>query len=501
MISELLRDVASRNRRAIAVVDGSERITFGGLLERVLATREWLRSALDPKSGDVIALSLDNSSQSVAVCFAISELGCAAMPCNTQWRAAELRVFVNRLGFRGAIIESRLSAEWNQIQDLIPSSRLLTADRAPTGIDPDGALNLPPTKPTAEDAPAIYLSTSGSTGAPRLVPRTHRNLIANARNVARALNIGPGHRFLSVVPFSYANGLNNSLLLPLLNGATMVMMRRFSPSACAELVHREKVNTLFGSPFIYQSLANGIGDPSLLSSLKWCFNAGGRIPANVVENWRVRFGVSIRQLYGMTEAGVIAIEETTPAPVASLGACIGAPIGGVDAIVLGAQGQCLEQGEIGELAVQSEAVMPGYHGEPKRVGFFRTGDLGYFDASGNLHLTGRMGRLMNIAGVKVHPVEVERTVEMLPSVASCHVDTVSNGHQGEVIRARVVPREGFSLERREIIEHCRRHLAEYKLPRIIEFLESTPVTIAGKLPRSEPPDTGPEVPPSPPGSF
>jgi acyl-CoA synthetase (AMP-forming)/AMP-acid ligase II len=133
--------------------------------------------------------------------------------------------------------------------------------------------------------------------------------------------------------------------------------------------------------------------------------------------------------------------------------------------------------------------MSGYFGEPElsrslfHEGFFRTGDLGCIDSAGNLHLTGRLGRVLNIAGVKVDPVEVERVVETLPNVESCHVDAVPNGRGGDVIRARVVPRQGLPVTRRDVIEQCRRQLAEYKFPRIIEFLEATPITMAGKIRR------------------
>jgi acyl-CoA synthetase (AMP-forming)/AMP-acid ligase II len=146
--------------------------------------------------------------------------------------------------------------------------------------------------------------------------------------------------------------------------------------------------------------------------------------------------------------------------------------------------------------------MSGYLGEPElsrslfHNGFFRTGDLGYFDSGGNLYLTGRMGRVMNIAGAKIDPVELERVVELLPNVASCHVDAVPNGRGGEVIRARVVLRDGLQVTRREVIEQCRRQLAEYKLPRIIEFLEATPVTIGGKIPRAGAPDVVPGAEPA-----
>jgi long-chain acyl-CoA synthetase len=489
MISEYLRQVVRRYRDELAIVDGDQRITYAELSERIDAAREWLRSTLDPQPGDVIALSLDNSWQFVACVFAASELGCVLMPCNPQWRAGELRTFAQRLGFRGAVIEPRFSSEWNQILDVIPNGGVLTADRMPVRNDPAGGSSLPPVVSVTEDAPALYLSTSGSTSAPRLSPRSHRNLVAAAESVAGSLDIGPGRRFLSVVPFHSSHGLHNSLIVPLLSGATLVMLRQFSPGACAQLVHREQVDTLFGSPFVYGYLVDSVRDPSLLSSLKYCFSGGARIPSGVVERWRDRFGVAVRQTYGMSETALIAMDRAVQTPASAVGACIGEPVRGVEVVILGVDGRRLEPGEIGELAVRSAAVMSAYFGEPElsrsvfHEGFFRTGDLGCFDAAGNLHLTGRKGRLLNIAGVKIDPVEVERVVEALPNVASCHIDAVSNGHGGELIRARVVPREGQQVTRRDVIEQCRRQLAEYKLPRVIEFLEATPINLAGKIAR------------------
>jgi acyl-CoA synthetase (AMP-forming)/AMP-acid ligase II len=497
MISEYLRRIVRRYRDELAIVDGDQRISYGELFERVQAAREWLRRTLDPKPGDVLAISLDNSWQFVACLFAVSELGCAIMPCNPQWRAPELRSFAGRLRFRGAVIEPRFAAEWDRILDVIPNDGVLTAGHIPTRDNPAGHYSVLPPDPVPEDAPVVYAPTSGSTGAPRLVPRTHRNLIATAENVSGTLDIGPGRRILGVVPFHFAAGFNNSLIVPLLSGATLVIMRQFSPGACAELVHREELDTLFGSPFIYGCLLDC--DPTLLCPLKCYFTTGARIPASVVERWRARFGPTLRQSYGLSESGMVACERNGEAPISSVGTCIGEPLRGAEVIVLGSDGQRLEHGEIGELAIRSASVMSGYLGEPElnsrlfHNGFFRTGDLGFVDSAGNLHLTGRMGRVMNIAGVKVDPVEVERVVELLPNVASCHVDAVPNGRGGEVIRARVVPLTGLQVTRREVIEQCRQQLAEYKFPRVIESLEATPVTIGGKIPRPSASDAVPQV--------
>jgi len=144
------------------------------------------------------------------------------------------------------------------------------------------------------------LSTSGSTGAPRLVPRSHRKAIAAAENVAGTLGFGPGRRVPGVVPFHYGNGFNKGLLVPLLSGATLVMMRQFNPGTCAELVHREKVDTPFGSPFIFGCLVDC--DPTLLSTLKCCLTAGGRGQPRSSMHAAQRFRVRVH------------IEEVSPQP-------------------------------------------------------------------------------------------------------------------------------------------------------------------------------------------
>jgi len=486
MIFERFRDAAHQHRDGLAIVDQDQRITYGDLLARVNEMRGWIRNTLDPKPGQVVAASLSNTWQFAAAFFAVSELGGIFMPCNPQWRAAELRGFAGRLGFGGVITEPPFRAEWDHLGDVIGTGSVWTVDLA-SSTSAHGAESRPLHTGKEDDA-AAYLPTSGSTGAPRVVPRTHRNLEAGARNVARALDIGPGRRFLSVIPFFHANGFHNCMLMPLISGATLVLMKQFSPAACAELVHRERVDVLIGSPFLFTLLADSEVAPSLLSTLRLCSSAGARMPAAVHERWRSRFGVRVRQWYGMSETCVISIDLAETEPPNGTGTFVGAPIPGVEVRSLAPDGGDPGPGATGELAVRSETVMSGYVGEPElnqhvfHDGFFRTGDLGYLDSLGNVYLTGRMRRVVNMGGVKVDPVEVEQAVETLSGITECHVDAVPNGRDGEVMRARIVVRQGHQITRRDVIEQCRQRLAEYKLPRIIEFVESLHTTIAGKIP-------------------
>lgn len=485
MIGAHLRQFAARNPDHLAIVDGDERITYGRLTQRINGIAGWLQNSLRLRPGDVVAASLTNSWQFAACFFAISELGGVLMPCNPQWRAPELHGLAGRLRLRGVVAEPQLRQEWDRVGETLAPASIYSLDDA--GAWETGSLpRSVPASQSLEKAPALYLVTSGSTGSPKIVPRTHGNLIAGARNSASVLNISPGRRFLGVAPFYHANGFHNCMLLSLMNGASLVVMRHFLPAACAELVHRDETDLLVGSPLIFRLLADRVTDPGLLAPLKTCISAGARLPQNEVERWKAQFGIRLRQLYGSSEANVISIDSSDRDPPAGPGFFVGTPIPEVEIRCLGPGGESLDRGVAGELAVRSPAVMSGYVGDPERnqqvfhQGFFRTGDIGYLDPDGNLYLTGRVGRVMNVSGTKVDPGEIELALESLPGVSGCRVDAAPDGHGSEVIRACIAVRNGITLSRRDVIERCRERLAEYKLPRIIEFVEDLPLTLSGK---------------------
>ncbi len=486
MIGAHLRQIAARNPDHPAIVDGDERITYGGLAQRINGIARWLEDSLRLRPGDVVAASLTNSWQFAACFFAISELGGVFMPCNPQWRAPELGGLAGRLRLRGVLTEPQLRQEWDGVGETLAPASVYTLDDA-AAWETDSPPRSVPAPQSLEKAPALYLITSGSTGLPKIVPRTHANLVAGARSSAGVLHIGPGRRFLGVAPFYHANGFHNCMLLALMNGASLVVVRHFLPAACAEQVHRDETDVLVGSPLVFRLLADRVSDPGLLAPLKTCISAGARLPQDEVERWKTRFGIRLRQLYGSSEANVISLDASDRDPPPGPGFFVGTPIPGVEIRCLGPGGESMDRGVAGELAVRSPAVMSGYLGDPDRnhqvfhQGFFRTGDIGYLDPHGNLYLTGRVGRVMNVSGTKVDPVEIEMALESLSGVSGCRVDAAPDGRGSEVIRARIAVRDGITLTRRDVIERCRERLAEYKLPRIIEFVEDLPLTISGKM--------------------
>jgi long-chain acyl-CoA synthetase len=484
MIVQQFRATAAAHCNQVAIVDGNQRITYGQLLHEVDRARNWLQSTLRVDNGCVVAASLRNSWQFVACFFAVAELGGIFLLCNPIWRAAELRRVVERLGIRGVITEEQLRAEWDQIADALPADSILTIENEP--LDPPARADWQFVARSA-DAPLVYLLTSGSTGTPKVVPRSNRNLGFGARNVASALDIVPGMRWLSALPFHHAWGFSTSLLIPLLHGATLILMAQFNAVQCLDLIRAERAELMMASPFIYGLLADRVSDPAALSTLRCCYWAGSLMANSVAETWRDRLGIRLRSWYGMSETHSISFDRADLEPLSKTGAFVGSPIPGVEVRVLGPDGSLLGPEQNGELAVRSDGVMVGYVGEPESKagsfsdGFFRTGDVGYLDSAGQLFLTGRMRRVINVAGSKVDPVEVERAVESIAGVAECHVDAAPAGRTGELIRARIVVRAGHQVNRRDVIEHCRQQLAEYKLPRIIDFVDAAPGLISGKM--------------------
>ena len=489
MIFEKFREVANQHWNQPAIIDNEEVFTFGRLLEEVGRHRAWLETALDPRPGDVIAATVPNGWQFAATFLALCELRVVLMPCNPQWRAAELRQLHARIGFRAVICERQFRGEWENTGAIAEQRVLAIEDALKCAAASSATIQA---SASAED-PVLYMATSGTTGTPRIVPLRHRNLLASIGNSARAMGIEAGDRFLSVVPFHHLHGFNNCMLMPLLKGASLVMMRRFVPEEYAELAARDSVNVLMGSPLIFSHLLDGVSDASLLGNVRLSVSAGARLPTALWQNWKQRFGVALFPWYGTTETSGISIAKAPRQPSSELGGdFVGVRLPSVEVRCLDPEGNDLGLGRLGDVAVRSAAMMSGYLGEPdlnRRVfqdGFFRTGDLGYLEADGGIFLTGRIGRLINMGGVKIDPVEVERAVEALPGVSAVHVDAVPGGRGGEVIRARVVVRPGLRLTRVDVIKQCRRMLGEYKLPRVIEFVDSLPAALTGKTPRSEP---------------
>ncbi|HLG97510.1 MAG TPA: class I adenylate-forming enzyme family protein [Bryobacteraceae bacterium] len=485
MIFERFRATAEQHASEPAIIDGGLRISYGRLLDEITRVRGWLKQALDPRPGETVAISMLNRWQFAASFLALCDSGAVLMPCNPQWRPEELKALAGRINLRGVVAERAFQAAWRET-GAVPAEAIVGIEDAE--FDNHGDWNR---GASSTEAPVLFMTTSGSTGVPRIVPLSERNLIGSISNSSRAMGIRAGDRMIGVVPFHHLHGFNNCMLMPLLSGATVVMMQRFLPEEYAELAAREQVNVIIGSPFIYGKLAECIRNPDLFKTVRLCVSSGARMQPSIASRWEEYFGSTIVQWYGTTETSGISMAVSPGQPSSALGGeFVGVPLPNVQIRCVDSSGQDVGTGQPGEILARSPATMSGYFGEPElnrqvlADGFFRTGDLGYIDSARGLYLTGRLGRVINVGGIKVDPVEVERAIEALAGVSAVYVDSVPAPGAGQVIRARVKVREGAELARADVIRHCRARLGEYKLPRIIEFVDSIPVSLVGKTSRA-----------------
>jgi acyl-CoA synthetase (AMP-forming)/AMP-acid ligase II len=439
-----------------------------------LLARRWV-----PKPGDHVAIHLWNGQPYATVFFALMKLGVVAVLLNPRSRARELRAALLDLPVRGVVTSSELAGVWDEAGDgkalpVLAVDDLLAelADGRPPRVAADGGGIVP------GDQAAVILCTSGTTGAPKRVVRSHQGLLANAGNVVSHLAMGAGAKILSVIPFAHANGFSNCFFAPLLSGTTLCLMKQFDPSEAAALVEREKIGFLPGSPFVFiQLLPVGRGR---LSSVKTALSSGAPLPPEIRSRCRDELGLEVRQLYGSSETGTVAIES---APSATVDGCLGRPLPGVEVAILDASRRPLPVGEVGEIVVRSPAMMSGYWEAEglSRAGFdgdfFRMGDLGCLDQHGCLLLRGRAKRMINVAGLKVDPEEIAQVIRQLPEVGGCRVVGLPHPIQTEIVAATVWLRAGAELTRMALMAHCRRFLAEHKLPRHI-VLTDEPVEAA-----------------------
>jgi long-chain acyl-CoA synthetase len=340
----------------------------------------------------------------------------------------------------------------------------------------------------ATDLDAVYQYSSGSTGRPKRVPRTHSALVAEATNVVATTALGPRDRIFCAIPLFHTHGQGNCMLAAIRSGATLVILENPNPFViqrlrALEVLARERITVFPGVPFVFRLLSE-VSDHTDLSTLRLCYSAGTALPAEVHAAFQARFGVAVRQLYGCTEAGAIAI-NLDPDPSTTL-ASVGLPIQGVQVMIVDEERHPVSADAVGEIAISTSAMTHGYHGmddqnrEVFQDGFFYTGDLGRLDIDGRLWITGRKRLFIEVAGNKVDPVEVEDVLAAHPMVREAVVVGVPSGVSGEETIKAVVVSEG-PVDAKDLIRFCQGRLARYKVPLLVELRDEIPTSPLGKV--------------------
>ncbi len=408
-------------------------------------------------------------------------------PLNVRYRDQELVYYLQDTGAAALLVTPDVTDAAQRALAGLPrppalillegaDCRLLEAGRAER--------TAPLAAPGDESPPLLLQYTSGSTGAPKRVVRTHANLRFELERLAAAFGLDEDDRLLGAAPFSHVNGLVRTMLASMHVGATLYPIPQFHRRRVLELIARERI-TYFGAvPSLFVLLADTPvrGDVDL-GSLRVLFSASAPLLPDDNRRFHAAYGHWIRQLYGSTETGTISV-NLDPDPAVHP-ASVGRPLPDVRVTVVDRHGGTVPHGVEGEVAIASPGAIRGYAGNPEataasfRDGVYLSGDLGRLDAEGRLTLTGRLKFLMNRGGFKVNPLEVEEAIPSHPKVREVAVVGVPGPHGDDVVRCVIVAREPCTAE--EIVRHCQARNADYKVPSRIEFRDALPRTDTGKL--------------------
>jgi long-chain acyl-CoA synthetase len=483
----MLARVSKENSGRTAVVDADTAVSYEALVMRIDCFSTQLQDQ-GVRKGHRVAVLFPNGVDFIAAFFSIASLGAVAVPLNHHWQQNEICYAINTCDVSVVMTSHRFASLWEHSPLLRATGcKLLLVDDQTTPFETrltsvdDLGVDIDP------NSPVLYQFSSGSTGSPKRIGRTHVNLLCEIESLLRTLKVTSHDRFLGLPPFSHVNGLMRSMMLSLAAGATLYTLEKFEPRGLAEFIEKNAISVFVGVPFMFSMMAKGRGPRRFdLSSLRLCVSASAPMPAKLNQEFFSNFGLHVRQLYGSTETGTISVNLS--ADLETSLESVGTPIDGVEIDVLMENGRSAEVGELGEVAVKSPAAIQAYEGLNDtnqscfRDGFFLTGDLGWREATGLLYLGGRKKFLINKAGYKINPREIEDLLESYAKVEEAVVIGLPTPYGDEKVKAVIVLKETCTEE--EIIEYCRAKIASFKIPSLIEFTDALPKSAIGKVQRA-----------------
>ncbi|MDR2124409.1 MAG: AMP-binding protein [Desulfovibrio sp.] len=495
-LSRLIAARAAENGSRVFITEPDTRtaLRFGELAQAVEALSQVLAQR-GLKRGDRVLLLFYNGAAAAVAFLTVAASGGVAVPVGPDCSERELHVVRNDCGARFLLAAAALAPEARQKLRAFPAPETVSAaaelrERLPEDmllytLAPDTARH-----PDPPDDTALLMYTSGSTGAPRGVMLTHRNLLAECGNIREAHRLESGDTALCVLPLHHINGLVVTLLTPLYAGLRVIMPPRFSAGRFWDWVRTERPAWFSAVPAVYSILlGNPLPPKEELSCLRFARSASSALPVPVLREFERRTGVPVIESYGLTEGGSQITANPLP-PTTRKPGSVGLPFGN-KVLVLREDGSPADVGEVGEVAVQGDNIAEGYYDNPEatrelfRDGLFFTGDLGCLDADGFLFLRGRKKELINRAGEMISPQEVDEVLYGFPGVELAAAAGVPHPVYGEEIVAFVRPRNGVTLSEEAVRQFCRERLSAFKVPKRVYCIHDFPQGPSGKIRRRE----------------
>jgi long-chain acyl-CoA synthetase len=444
-------------------------------------------------TGDCCIVMMPNSIHQVTVYYALAKIGAIVVPVNFLLRSYELEHIIGDSKPKAFIGAEPYLAEIRGILskgDAPPLSIALGVKRDHTFMDLEKVYSDKTyfsTYPADDDDTVNLLYTSGTTGIPKGVMLTHRNLARDAKILAEMRGqLDPAMVVIGVLPLYHVYGITSVLNVSMYLGLTIELFAQFEPGKVIEVIEAEEQTIFFGVPTMLNRLVQlASAKPPKRASLKFCISGGASLPVESLHRFEALFKTEIHEGYGLTEAAVC-IEN--PYGRAIKPGSIGLPIPEFSARIVDSTGNDVLQGEVGELLIRGPAVTKGYWNRPEETrktikdGWLYTGDLARADEDHYIYIVDRRKELVIRGGYNVYPREIEEVLYQIPDVLEAAVFGIPHRDLGEEVAAVVFLKEGSTMGTKAIQGYVKERVAPYKYPRVITIAkESLPQTGSGKI--------------------
>jgi acyl-CoA synthetase (AMP-forming)/AMP-acid ligase II len=466
---------AMRDPAGACVADERQELDNEGFSQTVAAVAALLADA-GLRRGGVLAIMLPNRVELVTSMFAAWRLGAAVTPVNPALTGQEARYQIGDAGASVVVADSASTAKLEGSGHRIIPVEDVTSPAPPRAPVPVRA---------EPGTPALLIYTSGTTGRPKGVILDHANVGATAELIVTWFEMTEETRSLLVLPLFHVNGIMVSVVSPLLAGGSTFIAERFDAATFWATVERARPTFFSAVPTIYALLVSRPGEQADTRNLRYVICGAAPMPRELISEFEQRFGVPVVEGYGLSECTVVC--TANPVHGVRKAGSVGLALPGVEVGVVDAAGQLLPAGQAGEVVIRGPNVMRGYLGRPGesaevlRDGWLHTGDVGRFDDDGYLTLVDRVKDLIIRGGENIYPKEIEDVLYAHPSVLEAAVVGRPDAVFGEQPVAFVALRPGRSAVRDDLIEHCLRSLARYKVPREVLIEEALPKNAVGKI--------------------
>ncbi len=512
-IPNVVRVAARRFGDAPALVDGELRLSFRELEARMIqAVRSALALGIGP--GDRVGLCAPNSAEWIVAALGIQGAGGVVVPLNTRFKAREISYILRRSGAK-ALFAAASFLGTDYIADLrrtdpdLPALRTTVSLPAPGGHEDahppwyelfstssaftESFARTSIDRLTPDDVSDVMF-TSGTTGHPKGVVLTHGQTLRAYGWMSAEYTFTASDTFLVIPPFFHCFGYKAGWLASLMHGVTVVPMAVFDAGRALRMIHEERVSIVLGPPTIFHDLLNHPDRSAYdLSSLRVSMTGGTTVPESLIRAMKKDLSFDIvLSAYGLTEASALVTTGRVGDTEETVARTTGRPIPDVEVRIADDAGREVPPGRDGEILVRGYTVTRGYWDDPEATaaaidtdGWLHTGDVGHVDADGNLAIVDRKKEMYIVGGFNAYPAEIEKLLLGHAALAEVAVIGVPDERLGEVGCAFVVPRPGASVTEEDLIAWAREHMANFKVPRHVRFVDRLPRNASQKVLKHE----------------